>query len=156
MDAAEVGWIYLPVYILIDVIARNILENHLFPSGKKCTQFLRAGLRLNTFCREDCLGRGVYWLSLQAFRYLIKLEICLCRNRKEGPESESMELWRWLSKHCGEWDSAQTGCSPGELRSEPQKVIIHLHDMVGVPSCSWNSGSCLSYRPPQHPQEKHG
>jgi hypothetical protein len=26
-------------------------------------------------------------------------------------------------------------------------VMIHLHDMVGVPLCSWNSGSCLSYRP---------
>jgi hypothetical protein len=35
------------------------------------------GLRLNTFCREECLGRGVYWLSLQAFRYLVKMEICL-------------------------------------------------------------------------------
>ena len=23
------------------------------------------------------MGRGVYWLSLQAFRYLIKMEICL-------------------------------------------------------------------------------
>ena len=44
-------------------------ENH--------TVLLRAGLRLNTFCREECLGRGVYWLSLQAFRYLIKMEICL-------------------------------------------------------------------------------
>jgi hypothetical protein len=28
-------------------------------------------------------------------------------------------------------------------------VIIHLHDSVSVPSCSWNSGPCLSYRPPQ-------
>ena len=25
--------------------------------------FLRAGLRLNTFCREECLGRRAYWLS---------------------------------------------------------------------------------------------
>jgi hypothetical protein len=24
---------------------------------------LRAGLRLNTFCREECLGRKAYWLS---------------------------------------------------------------------------------------------
>ena len=38
---------------------------------------LRMGLRLNTFCREECLGRRVYWLSLQAFRYLIKMEIYL-------------------------------------------------------------------------------
>ena len=37
--------------------------------------FLRAGLRLNTFCREECLGREVYWLS-QAIRYLVKMEIC--------------------------------------------------------------------------------
>lgn len=39
--------------------------------------FLRAGLRLNTFCREECLERGVYWPSLQAFRYLIEMKICL-------------------------------------------------------------------------------
>ena len=38
---------------------------------------VRVGLRLNTFCREECLGRGVHWLSLQDFRYLIKMEICL-------------------------------------------------------------------------------
>jgi hypothetical protein len=40
-------------------------------------------------------------------------------------------------------------------------VIIYLHGMEGVLSCFWNSGSCLSYRPPPHthtqpPQEKHG
>jgi hypothetical protein len=45
--------------------------------SKTVPHFLRAGLRLNTFCREECLGRGIYWLSLQAFRYLIKMEICL-------------------------------------------------------------------------------
>jgi len=38
---------------------------------------LRVGLRLNTFCREECLGRKAYWLSLQAFRYPIIMEICL-------------------------------------------------------------------------------
>ena len=37
--------------------------------------FLRVGLRLNTFCREECLGRGVHWLSLQDFRYLLKMEM---------------------------------------------------------------------------------
>jgi hypothetical protein len=35
-------------------------------------------------------------------------------------------------------------------------VIIHLHDMVDIPSCSWNSGPCLRYHLPQPPQEKHG
>ena len=44
---------------------------------KTLPHFLRVGLRLNTFCREECLGRGVYWLSPQAFKYLIKMEICL-------------------------------------------------------------------------------
>jgi hypothetical protein len=45
--------------------------------SKTVSHFLRVGLKLNTFCREECLGRGVYWLSLQAFRYLTKMEICL-------------------------------------------------------------------------------
>jgi hypothetical protein len=45
--------------------------------NKTIPHFLRAGLKLNTFCREECLGRGVYWLRLQAVRYLIKMEICL-------------------------------------------------------------------------------
>jgi hypothetical protein len=29
----------------------------------KHTPLFRAGLRLNTFCKEECLGRKVYWLS---------------------------------------------------------------------------------------------
>jgi hypothetical protein len=37
---------------------------------------------------------------------------------------------------CGQLGYAQTGWSPVEMRSEPRRVIIHLHDMVGVPSCS--------------------
>jgi hypothetical protein len=45
--------------------------------NKTISQFLRVDLRLNTFCREECLGRRLYWLSLQAFRYFIKMEICL-------------------------------------------------------------------------------
>jgi hypothetical protein len=44
--------------------------------SKTIPPFLRTGLRLNTFCREECLGRGVYWLSLQAYSYFIKMEIC--------------------------------------------------------------------------------
>jgi hypothetical protein len=36
------------------------------------------GLRLNTFCREECLRRKAELAKiLQAFRYLIKMEICL-------------------------------------------------------------------------------
>jgi hypothetical protein len=45
--------------------------------SKTIPHFLRVDLRLNTFCREECLGREVYWLSLQAFRYLFKMEIYL-------------------------------------------------------------------------------
>jgi hypothetical protein len=45
--------------------------------SKIVPHFLRVAQRLNAFCREECPGRGVYWLSLQAFRYLIKMEICL-------------------------------------------------------------------------------
>jgi hypothetical protein len=44
---------------------------------KTISHFPRAGLRLNTFCKEKCLGRGVYWLILPAFRYFIKMEIYL-------------------------------------------------------------------------------
>jgi hypothetical protein len=44
--------------------------------SKTVSHFLTAGLRLKTFGREECLGRGVYWLSRQAFRYLIKMEVC--------------------------------------------------------------------------------
>jgi len=46
-------------------------------ANKKHTPLLRVGLRLNIFCREQCLGRKVQWLSLQAFRYLIIMENCL-------------------------------------------------------------------------------
>jgi hypothetical protein len=42
-----------------------------------CIQLLRGRIRLYTFCREACRERGVYWISLQVFRYLIKMEICL-------------------------------------------------------------------------------
>jgi hypothetical protein len=45
--------------------------------NKTVPQSLREDLRLNTFCRKECLGRGVYWPGLQTFRYLIKMEICL-------------------------------------------------------------------------------
>jgi hypothetical protein len=38
---------------------------------------LRVDLRLNTFCSKVCLQRKVYWLCLQAFRYFIKVKICL-------------------------------------------------------------------------------
>lgn len=48
-------------------------------SGNEKTKphFLRVGLRLNTFYREESMGRGFYWLSFQAFRCLIKMEIYL-------------------------------------------------------------------------------
>jgi hypothetical protein len=46
---------------------------------------------------------------------------------------------------------AKTVWSPVELRSKSWRkpvVIIHLHGMVGVPSCLLESpGSCLSYCP---------
>jgi hypothetical protein len=48
-------------------------------SGNEKTKphFLRVGLRLNTFYREESMGRGFYWLSFQAFRCLIKMEAYL-------------------------------------------------------------------------------
>ena len=45
--------------------------------SKTAPHFLRVDLKLNNICREECQVRGVYWLSLQAFRYLIKMEIYL-------------------------------------------------------------------------------
>jgi hypothetical protein len=36
-----------------------------------------ACLKLNSFCREECVGKGIYWPNLQAFKYLIKMELCL-------------------------------------------------------------------------------
>ena len=45
--------------------------------NKTVPHLLRVCLTLNTFCREECLGWVVYWLSLQAFMFLIKMNICL-------------------------------------------------------------------------------
>jgi hypothetical protein len=45
--------------------------------SKIVPHFPRVGLRLNTFYREECLGRGIYRLNLQAFRHLFKMEIYL-------------------------------------------------------------------------------
>jgi hypothetical protein len=50
-------------------------------------------------------------------------------------------------------DSLVSSQADVELRDPV--VIIHLHGLEGVRSCSWNSGSCRSY-PQQPPQEKHG
>jgi hypothetical protein len=59
------------------MVLRHFLSWQRVAMSKTVPYFLRAGLRLNTFCREECLGRRIYWLSLQAFRYFIKMEICL-------------------------------------------------------------------------------
>ena len=56
--------------------------------------FLRVGLRLNIFCGKGCLGMGVYWLSLHAFRYLIKMEICLEAARSAVTSSTDGGTWR--------------------------------------------------------------
>jgi hypothetical protein len=61
--------------------------------SKTIPHFLRVGLRLNTFCREECLERGVYWLSLQAFRYLIKMQLCLEAILPEVMSSTCGEDW---------------------------------------------------------------
>jgi hypothetical protein len=61
--------------------------------SKTIPHFLSAALRLNTFCREECLGTGVYWLSLQAFRYLIKMEVCLEAMRPQVKSSTSGGAW---------------------------------------------------------------
>jgi hypothetical protein len=59
------------------MVLKYLLSWQRVAMSKAIPPFLRAGLRLNTFCREVCLEREVYWLSLQAFRYLTKMEICL-------------------------------------------------------------------------------
>ena len=43
---------------------------------KTIPHFLSVGLRLNTFCREEYLGRRVYWLSPSDL-YLIKMKMYL-------------------------------------------------------------------------------
>jgi hypothetical protein len=58
-------------------VLRQFLSWQRVVMNKTVPHFLRTGLRSKTFCRKESLGRGVYWLSLQAFRYLIKMEICL-------------------------------------------------------------------------------
>jgi hypothetical protein len=59
------------------MVLRHLLSWWRVVLSETIPHFLRAGLRLNTFCREECLERGVYWPSLQAFRYLIEMKICL-------------------------------------------------------------------------------
>jgi hypothetical protein len=61
------------------MVLRYLLSWWEVAMSKTIPYFLRESLRLNTFCfcREECLGKEVYLLSLQAFRYLIKVEICL-------------------------------------------------------------------------------
>ena len=59
------------------LVLKHLLSWQRVVMSETVPPFLRAGLRLNAFCREECLGGGFYWLSLQAFRYLIKMEICL-------------------------------------------------------------------------------
>ena len=59
------------------MVLRHLLSWQRVVMSETVPHFLRVSLRLNTFYREECLGRGVYWLSLWAFRCLIKMEICL-------------------------------------------------------------------------------
>ena len=42
------------------VILKHLLSCWRVVMSETVPHFLRAGLRLNTFCREECLGRGVY------------------------------------------------------------------------------------------------
>ena len=76
------------------MVLEHLLSWQRAAMSKTIPHFLRAGLRLNTFCREECLGREVYWLSLQAFRYLIKMEIHF-----EATCDHIFYLWRGLG-HC--------------------------------------------------------
>ena len=46
--------------------------------------FSGSNLRSNTFCREECLGKKVYWISPQGYRYFISKEksvLGLCDHR---------------------------------------------------------------------------
>jgi hypothetical protein len=98
-------------------------------------------------CRENEKGRG------KRRRGEMRGE----ERRRNGPFCFSFFVFiSHMLSLFGVLSSAQTGWSPVELRSELRRVIIHLHGIVGVPSRSWNSGSCLSYHPPHPPQEKHG
>jgi hypothetical protein len=42
------------------MVLRHLLSWRRMSMSKTIPHFLRAGLRLNTFFREECLGRGVY------------------------------------------------------------------------------------------------
>jgi len=107
----------------------------------KTTPLLRVGLRLNIFCREECLERKAYWLSLQAFGYLIIMEICLeptCPVPVEGPGV--LPLYdRWLQIYGGLWASDQ----PGFLRI--RRNIYHPFRVTGLSSLlNWEPG-CLPW-----------
>lgn len=51
-------------------------------------------------------------------------------------------------KAVGHWAMHRQAGLQSSWGLNPGMVITHLLDTVGIPSCSWNSGSCLSYRPP--------
>ena len=46
------------------MVLRHLLSWQRVAMSKTIPHFLGADLRLNIFCREECLGRGVYWLHL--------------------------------------------------------------------------------------------
>jgi hypothetical protein len=41
------------------MVLRHLLSWQRVAMSKTAPHFLRAGLRINTFCREECLGRKV-------------------------------------------------------------------------------------------------
>jgi hypothetical protein len=59
------------------IVLRNLLSWQRVAMSKIESHFLSVGLRLNTFCREECLKREIYWLNPQAFKYHITMELCL-------------------------------------------------------------------------------
>jgi hypothetical protein len=73
------------------------------------------GLRLNTFCREECLGREAYWHTLWTSRYLISMENSVL----SLSDHKSLFLLSW---------SEMLG-------------MLHLH-MEGLGACHKSMGGC--------------
>lgn len=68
------------------------------------TPFLRVGLRLNTFCRKECLGRKAYWLSPPASMYFTNMEICLSLSDHRSHPFPIVLVWDVRTTCGGAWE----------------------------------------------------
>ena len=108
-------------------LARKAFHQHYTTRGHICSS-LDQRTQTNTFLKY-CYG-------------------CFLRNANSPQKKWWADTWCWDVGNCRLVSSWAEVWTP--------MVIIHLHDTVGIPSCSWNSGPCLTYHLPQPPQEKHG